>query len=163
MAEVITLTFRGMDEALGMLQKLPAEVVSKRGGPVKSALRKGALLIAREAALNVAHATRNLTDDHVTTGLLQRSVIATRGKPPQGQNGERYLVRVKRKNYERNGKKVSTLGTARWLEYGTEKQPAEPWLRPAGAAKAQAAIDTIGRELTRGIDRIVRKLAKGAK
>ncbi len=157
----IELKFRGMEQALNMLKQLPPEVVSKRGGPVKSALRKGALVILREAKLNLAHSTENLTGDYTTTGLLEASLIASRGKPPSGQNGERYLIRVKRKKYIRKGSTVTTQQTAEWLEYGNEHQPAEPWLRPAGAAKAQEAIDVIGKEINAGIDRVVKKLAKG--
>lgn len=158
----VALEFKGLEGALDMLKSLPPEVVSKRGGPVKSALRKGALVILREAKLNLAHATESLTqDDSESTGLLLESLIASRGKPPAGEDGERYLIRVKKRPYLRQGKKVTTLMTARFLEYGTEKQPAEPWLRPAGAKKAQEAIDTMNRELGKGIDRIVKKLAKG--
>lgn len=154
-----TVKISGLDGVLDTLKSLPPEVVSKRGGPVKSALRKGALVILREAKLNLAHATENLTGDYTTTGLLEKSVIATRGKPPPGQNGERYLVRVKRKSYERKGQTVTTQQTAKFLEYGTEKQPAEPWLRPAFNAKAEEAISTVGRELVKGVDRVVRRLA----
>lgn len=162
MATVVEFKLTGVDGVLDMLKSLPAEVVSKRGGPVKSALRKGALVIAREAALNLAHNTQNLTQDgSESTGLLARSVIATRGKPPPDQNGERYLVRLKKVAYMRLGRKVTTHQTGRWLEYGTEKQPAEPWLRPAGLAKAGEAIRVIQTELVRGIDRIVKKIAKG--
>lgn len=159
MATVVKLT--GLDGLLQTLQSLPAEVVSKRGGPVKAALRKGALVILREAALNLAHVTENLTtDDQPSTGLLRKSLVATRGKPPVGEKGERYLVRLKRKAYRRNGKTVTTHQTGRFLEYGTEKQPAEPWLRPAVNAKGAQAISTIEQELIKGVNRAVVKLSK---
>jgi HK97 gp10 family phage protein len=156
----VTVKLTGVDGVLETLKALPAEVVSKRGGPVKTALRAGARVILREAALNLAHATENLTqDDSESTGLLLKSLIASRGKPPPGVNGERYLVRVKRRTYERKGKKVTTQQTARFLEYGTSQQPAEPWLRPAVLSKGQQAIDTTTQELVKGIDRVVKKLA----
>lgn len=156
----VTVKLTGVDGALETLKSLPAEVVSKRGGPVKAALRAGARVIQREAALNLAHATENLTvDGEESTGLLLKSLIVSRGKSPSGVNGERYLVRVKRRAYQREGKTVTTLQTARFLEYGTSKQPAEPWLRPAFNAKAQQAISTTTTELTKAIDRVVKKLA----
>lgn len=157
---LVELKLSGLDGVLNTLQSLPKEVVSKRGGPVKSALRKGALVILREAKLNLAHSTSNLTEDGAeSTGLLQKSVIASRGKAPIGVNGERYLIRVKRNTYTRKGKAVTTLKTAQILEYGSSKQPAEPWLRPAFQTKAREAISTVERELVKGIDRIVKKLA----
>jgi HK97 gp10 family phage protein len=162
MTEVFKIT--GLDGTLDLLRSLPAEVVSKRGGPVKRALLKGARVIQQEAALNVARAVNDLDADgeEASTGLLQRSVIATRGKPRSGENGERYLVRVKRKKYTRNGEQVTTTATARWLEYGTsdQRQPAEPWLRPAFDKKKEQAVSTITTELLKELDRIVRKLGR---
>lgn len=156
------MKLQGLEGVLQTLKSLPPEIVSKRGGPVKVALRAGARVIQKEAALNVARATGDLDagGEETSTGLLAKNIVATRGKAPTGGNGERYLVRVKRKTYpDRTGKPVTTLKTAHLLEYGSSKQPAEPWLRPAFAAKAEQAIRTIESELLRGIDRIVRKLA----
>jgi HK97 gp10 family phage protein len=160
MAE-IALKERGIDEALALLKSLPPEVVSKSGGPVKAALRAGARVIQKEAALNIARATDNLSSDEGgSTGLLQSSVITSRGKAPSSGKGERYLVRVKKRVYVRAGEQVTTLKTAQLLEYGSEKQPAEPWIRPAFNAKAETAIRTVQIELVKAIDRVVTKLAR---
>lgn len=158
MATVVRI--KGLDGVLDTLKQLPSEVVSKRGGPVKSALRKGALVLLREAKLNLARSTESLGEDDTSTGLLQKNLVATRGKPPIGENGERYLIRVKRKRYQRKGQTVTTQQTANWLEYGTEQQPAEPWLRPAFNAKAGEAVTVTTTELRKGIDRVVNKLSK---
>ena len=156
-----TLSLTGLDGVLRTLQELPPEVVSKNGGPVKFALRKGAQVILRQAALNLARSTDVLgTDDYDSTGLLLSALVATRGKAPSGGNGERYLVRVKKLKYNRPGPETNTRATASWLEYGSEKQPAEPWLRPAFATKAPQAIQTIEKELLAAIQRVVRKLAR---
>ena len=154
------MRLHGLDGALNMLKQLPPEVVSKRGGPVKAALRKGALALLREAALNLARATNALSadGDDTSSGLLQKNLIVGRGKPPHDGKGERYLVRVRRKGYTRKGKPVTTLKTAQLLEYGSSQQPAEPWIRPAFKSKAVEAIKVTEKELLAGIDRIVRKL-----
>lgn len=163
MADIVTIQLTGLNGVLDTLRQLPPEVVSRRGGPVKAALRKGALVILREAMLNLARATGDLDADgeESSTGLLQKNLIASRGKAPTGGNGERYLVRVRRKSYPgRKGEVVSTLKTAQLLEYGSSQQPAEPWLRPAFQSKAEQAIRTVEKELLAGIDRIVKKLAR---
>lgn len=155
------LSLSGLNGVLRTLEQLPAEVVSKAGGPVKRSLKKGALVILQEAALNLARATDNLsTDSEENTGLLLSALVASRGKAPFGGKGERYLVRVKRKSYPRPGPATTTLASANLLEYGSEKQPAEPWLRPAFAAKASTAIQTVERELVADLDRVVRRLAR---
>jgi hypothetical protein len=48
-----TQKLHGFDGAYELLRSLPAEVVSKRGGPVKTGLRKGALVIHRQALANL--------------------------------------------------------------------------------------------------------------
>jgi HK97 gp10 family phage protein len=149
----------GLDGVLELLQKLPAEVVSKKGGgPVARSLRKGAKVIHTAAKSNLEHAIAKGGDD--STGLLLQNLVVTRGKAPTGGNGERYLVRVRRKSYQRKGESVSTLKTAQIMEYGSEKQQATPWLRPAFQAQAQNAINTTVAELNKDLDRIVKKLSK---
>jgi HK97 gp10 family phage protein len=162
---MLELKVTGLDGVLDMLKKLPPEVVSKRGGPVKSALRKGALVIQAEEKKNLL-AVIARTDDQIerqATGLLLDNIIVSRGKQPIGTKGERYLVRVKRKVYPRNnneGGDTTTLKTARLLEYGSSKQPPRPWIRPAAAAKAQEAVDVTSQELIKRINAIVKKLAR---
>lgn len=163
MAETIKLT--GADDVLRMLQQMPAEVVSKRGGPVRAALRKGAKVIQQQEIANLNAATAG---GNTSTGLLAKNVVVTRGKPPTDGKGERYLVRVKRKGYpNRSGGKgkrttgVTTIKTAQLLEYGSSKQPAEPWIRPAFKSRAVEAINVATSSLVQAIDRIAKRLLKG--
>lgn len=153
----------GLNGVLDLLKSLPPEVVSKRGGPVKSAMRKGALVILRQAKANLQAAVSNATASgkRESTGLLLANLVAARGTPPQGLKGERYQVRVRRKGYQRKGQAVSTRKTGSLLEYGSALQPAEPWLRPAFESRAAEAIATVERELVSGLARIVKKLSKG--
>ncbi len=164
----------GLEGLLDLLKNLPEEVVSKNGGPVKAALKDGAYVIHKEAITRLDAVVSNQTtaDGRLSTGLLQNNVIVSRGKKPFGSNGERYLVRVRRKTYnraaERNaeGRKakkeaaVTTLKTAQILEYGSSKQPKEPWLRPAFLSKAEEAIKVTTDSLVKRLDKVVAKLAR---
>lgn len=158
----VEMNISGLDGILETLKSLPKEVVSKRGGPVKLALAKGARLIRDEAKKNLR--AQIAMDGDESTGLLEKNVIASRGKAPASGKGERYLVRVKRKTYpgrrlrSRDGI-ATTRKTAMWLEYGTEDQPATPWLRPAVRNKGQETINVITHDLKRRIDIEVKKLA----
>jgi HK97 gp10 family phage protein len=151
----------GLDGVLGMLQQLPPAIVSKRGGPVRAALRKGAAIIHKQELANLQAATAHAAsvDRRISTGFLAQNLVVTRGKEPAGVKGERYLVRVRRKGYP-GRKGVSTLQTAQLLEYGSSQQPAEPWIRPAFESKARQAIAAIEADLLRAIDRAAKKLAK---
>jgi len=147
----------GLEHTLSMLRQLPAEVVSNRGGPVKAALRKGARVIQRQVIANLKAVTAG--DD--STGLLEQSIKVTRGKPPSDGKGERYLVRVLRKTYpDREGRPTTTRKTANLLEYGSSKQPAEPFIRPAFASRAREAIEVTVSDLNKSIDKIAQKHLK---
>lgn len=166
----VDVKLSGVEGILKTLQSLPPEVVSKRGGPVKLALKKGAMVIREEAAKNIAKMIFQGDDENEkqSTGLLERNIIVSRGKAPAGGNGERYLVRVKKVAYDGQkikrrgsiGRRVTTLKTAHLLEYGSQHQPARPWLRPAFASKKQEAMNTVIEDLNKRVNRIVRRLAR---
>jgi len=154
---VIEVNLQGVDGVLKTLQSLPAEVVSKRGGPVKLSLAKGARLLRDEVKKNLQ---RIVTGDD-SSGLLYKNIIASRGKEPIGTRGERYIVRVKRKTYpDRQGRPVTTLKTANILEYGSQKQMAQPFIRPAAESKAQETITVVTTDLVKRLDRVVKNLAR---
>lgn len=154
----VEMNIEGIDGALKTLESLPKEIVSKRGGPVARALAKGARLIRDEAKKNLR--TQIAMGGSESTGLLEKNVVAKRGKALKTGKGERYLVNVRRKTYpDRKGKPVTTRKTASLLEYGSDHQPATPWLRPAVHAKGQTAINVITQDLKRRIDIEVNKLA----
>lgn len=148
------------------MKSLPPEIVSAKGGPVKNALRKAANVIRAQAAANLKAAIA--INGSVSTGLLEKNLVVTRGKEPRGTRGERYLVRVRRKAYDgdklgrrqKAGKRVTTHKTASLLEYGSSHQPATPWLRPAVKQKGQQAIEVFTSDLNRRIEATVKKLAQ---
>ncbi len=158
----VELRLDGLKGVLSTLESLPREVVSRRGGPVLASLKKGAKVIQKQELANLQAIVNNATASgkKESTGLLQKNIVVSRGKAPTGGNGERVLVRVKRKTYARKGgKPVTTIKTASLLETGSSQQPAEPWARPAFNAKAAEAITTVERDLVDRIDKIVKKLA----
>lgn len=157
---LVQMRLSGLDGTLATLQSLPAEIVSKRGGPVKLALAKAARVIRDEEKRRLGAVIRN-GGEHAT-GLLEANVVASRGKAPAGGKGERYLVRVRRKAYpgrhDRRGA-ITVLKSAALLEYGSSKQLATPWVRPAFAAKAQTAIDVFVVDVNKRIVTTVKRLA----
>lgn len=151
-------TVVGIPGIIRTLNSLPPEIVSKKGGPVKASLAKAARLIRDEARSNLQRSVELRGAD--STGTTLRSVIASRGKAPSDGNGERYLVRVKKRSFENaKGYTTSTLMTANLLEYGSAHQAPTPWLRPAVTSKGQQAIEVMVSELQRRIEIVVAQLA----
>jgi HK97 gp10 family phage protein len=159
---MVEVKLHGVEQTFATLRALPAEIASKRGGPVRAALRKAAVVVQKQELANLQTVTSNATSagKRLSTGFLAKNVVVTRGKAPLGSKGERFLVRVRRKTYPDTNGEVSTLKTAQLLEYGSSQQPAEPWIRPAVEGRGREAIETFERELRAGVDRAVRKLAK---
>ena len=157
----------GLAGVLDALKQLPPELVSKNGGPVRTALRKAAVLIQKQAQANVQAIIDAPNIDGAPSkslGVLKANIIAQRIKPPAGQKGERFMVRVRKKAYpaERSGPKKgkTATGVGALLEQGTETRQAMPWMRPAFESKKAEAVAVFERELPAAIDRIVKKLAK---
>lgn len=157
----LTMNVTGLKGVYETLGSMPQEFVEKRGGPVKLALKKGALFIRDEEKRRL-QALINEMGWNDTTGLLMKNIIASRGKRINGSvKGERYIVRVKRKIYAgRQGKPVTTLKTAQIFEYGSVHQPPRPFIRPAFQKTAQQAIQIISEDLVKRIDREMRRMAK---
>lgn len=174
----VDLEIKGMDVTISMLQSLPPEIVSKRGGPVRQALRKGAIIIQKEAQKNIRDIVAEPNKDgkpSKSTGALEKAVTVGRGKQLGGVNGERYLVwlpkiKLKYANTRENvrkrraGKTYLAEGNqfyGRFLEYGTVKMRPHKWLVPAFKAKADQAIATTRDVLIKQIEKIAQKQLKG--
>ncbi len=158
-----TIRIEGLAGVLDALKRLPPEIVSKAGGPVKLALKKAAEVLRDEARANVQRIIDEPNKDGMPTesiGLLKKSVVAARGKMPTGLKGERYSVRIRKnqKYPESRGEDLTAVQIGRQLEYGTEKRAPYPWLRPAFDAKKTAAVETFTSEMNRRTTAIIKKI-----
>lgn len=169
---VDTQTLHGVDDLLAKLKSLPPEIVSKRGGPVKSGLRKGGVVIQRAAQEQIRAIVRKPESEshrYVSTDLLAQSVVVRRdAHPEQAGANERYRVLISR------GRKfiypatlhettqIKTVMTARYLEFGTEQRPPTPWMLPAFMQSRQRALETVVTEISRGVELVIRRLDRAA-
>ena len=154
----IEFNVSGLDGVLATLNSLPAEIVSKKGGPVKAALSKGARFMRDRARENLRRSIA--INGSRSTGELEKRIIASRGKAPFGGRGERYLVRVKKRDYiNAEGVRTNPLMTANLLEYGSRHQPATPWLRPVIPTHGEQVIRIVVDDLNKRIQQVIAKLA----
>lgn len=160
----------GLEGVMKTLRALPPEVVGKNGGPVRTALRRGAAVIQKQAQANVQAIidAPNVDGRFVSTGVAKKAIRIKRVRPLNRQKGEAFIVAVKRQRYE--GKRMKRKGRREaelmandvlfMLEAGTERRAAMPWMRPAFEAKKAEALRMFVTELPRAIDRVVKKLAR---
>lgn len=152
---------KGLEGILDTLKRLPPEIVSKGGGPVRVALRKAAQVFQQEAQANVRRIVEEPNKDgqpSSSTGNLEKAIIVSRRKPAPGFKGERYHVRVKRGAKSAQGVPANKYGGI--LEFGYEGVPAKPWLRTAFETKKQEALDTFVTQIRKRVDAAVRKARK---
>ncbi len=157
-----TVKVEGLDEIVRRLRALPSEVSGKNGGPLRKALVKGAQLVKDDARAHVP----------VGSGALRDNIIIWRDRNP-GQIGanEHYRVMVRKikltrkvKALLRRVRKVASIRLRedayywRFLEFGTSKMRARPFLRPAFDNNKGAINSTFIETLSKGIDDAVKKL-----
>lgn len=157
-----TVRIEGLEGVMKTLSELPPEVVSKNGGPVRSALAKAARMM-RDAAQAKLQAIIDMPNvdglPSESTGLLKQNIAAKRGRL-RSEKGELYSVYIRRKGYpDSKGKRVTTPQVARLLEYGTEKRQPYPFLRPAFEENKMRVLTLFTEELNRKLASIVKKLS----
>ena len=158
-----TINIDGLNGVLETLKKLPRDVTTNsRGGMVNLAMRKGTRLMVSK--LRPAAQAAIDKNGSVSTGLLASSLTTRRIRG--GRNTHRLNITVRKRVYpKRTGgqrRRTNTHQTARYLEYGTVKQAATPWIRTTFKKMAQPTINTIVDDLNRRIDKAAEKyLAEG--
>jgi HK97 gp10 family phage protein len=157
----INMKVDGLRQLNKALQELPLKI---RGAPLRTATRKASMVIRNEARSKVP----------VNTGLLKREIITSRSRSQSSEGRETFVVMVKQlvKKYantkanrrmNRVGKKFKTEGLAyywKFLEFGTSKMRARPFMRPAFDSKKQEAVRVLQRELDAAIQAQARKLRR---
>lgn len=167
MAEQVRV--EGLSELLRTLQRLPAAVASKNGGPVRSALWRSAKVI-RDAAIQKAP---------LRTGALRKAIFVYRDRSPQADGvAERYLIGVRKVRLSKKERKqlrammgemraagiearvVAVEGDPyywRFLEFGTAKMPAKPFLRPAMEQHRGHALDVFRVQFMKNVATAVKR------
>ena len=139
----------GASEMAKVLKLLPGKV---QGKLLISATRAGANLIRNDARARAPE-----------------SGLGAERRAARSSSGEDYgtlkdNISVKKvKTPPSRAKMIISNGRAFWgmfLEFGTEKHPPQPWLRPAFDGNVSAALAKIGKTLGRGIEREATKLTK---
>jgi hypothetical protein len=161
----IKFSVLGVDEVLSVLMNLPPEVVSKRGGPVKTAVFKAARYVRDEERIALQRSLDVRREKGLSTGLLLANVVSRRSKYLVSGKGERYVVKISRKAYPRKdntltGSKPSTLKSAHIMEYGSKKQTATPFIMPAFNRSKEGAFKIMVDELDIGIAKVIKKLSR---
>lgn len=160
MANSELIHVQGLDQLARALKELPMRVARNS---LRGAVYAGAKLIRDEARLKAPVASNPLANKE-PPGTLRRSVIMK--QIPQLSNNERqtFFVTVRHgKKYRNQGKRGNLSQDAwywRFVEFGTVKMAARPFLRPAFESKKHQALAAIKNRLSERIEQAVQELRK---
>ena len=152
---------KNADALAKALKELP-DRVAKNG--LRAAVYAGAKVIRDEAKLQAPVATGDLGPNQPPPGTLKRSVILKQIPELSNKNKQTFFVTVRHgKKYRKQGKKGNLSQDAwywRFVEFGTVKMSARPFLRPAFDMKKNDALTAIKTRLAERIEQAARELKK---
>lgn len=158
MADLQTIT--GLKELQAALKELPDRIAKN---VLRGAVNAGATLIKKEAANRAPVYTGPVSAGHPPPGTLKRSVYQKQIRDLSNKVKQTFYVGVRKgKEFRKQGKSGNLSQDAyyaRFVEFGTAKMPAKPFLRPAFEAKKEEATNAIKAYLEKRIPEEVAKLA----
>ncbi|MES2625889.1 MAG: HK97-gp10 family putative phage morphogenesis protein [Pseudomonadota bacterium] len=150
----------GMESLLAKFDSIKQDVKYKGG---RSALRKAANFIAAKAKENA----QKLDDPETAKNTAKNISVRWGGKRFKSTGDPNFRIGIlggaggNKKAADLDSLPGKDTRTWRHLELGTEKTPAQPFLRPSLQNNTGEAISIFAKEYERAIDRAIKKAAKG--
>jgi len=153
MAKVETVRIEGLAQLDRALKELPQRIAN-RG--LRASVYAGAKVIRDEARSRAPKAAQSLGPKQPPPGTLKRSVIMKQIPELSSLTRQTFFVTVRHgKKYRNQGKRGNLSQDAwywRFLEFGTRKMVARPFLRPALESRRREAVDAIKQRLSERIE-----------
>ncbi len=138
----------GFKELAAALRELPQKVARNA---LRSAVNAGATKIRKQAQQNAP----------MDSGLLKKNIYQRQIREASGPERQTFAVGVRSgRARNKDGSKKELPYYWRFMEFGTSKLPAAPFLRPAFDAQKDAAIQAIADKLDERIQKYAVELAK---
>ena len=143
------MKIEGLDEIVKNMQAIAKDL---KGDPLRASLRKGLNVIRDQARTNAPRGETGRLAPAINTRPLPADDV-----PSNATDGQELFVASSRK------KDADAPGNAwywHFVEFGTKKMPARPFLAPAFDSRKQAAIDEFVNEMRKQLERNVKRIAK---
>lgn len=152
---------QGLKELNDALKQLPERIAKNA---LRAGVYAGAKVIRDEAKMKAPRYTGPVSQGHPPPGTLKRSIIMKHIPEQSGLYRQTFYVTVRSgKQYRNQGKKGNLSQDAyywRWVEFGTAKMSAKPFLRPAFEGQKTGALDAIKNKLAARIEEEAAKLGR---
>lgn len=148
------MTVTGLAGAMALLREAPAKLQAR---VIKGAVASAAAVIRREAALRAPIFSGIVGASHPPPGTLRKAIYQARLTSECTETLEVWLVSV-RKGPKAQQNKAGNLDAyyATWVEYGTIKMSARPYMRPAFEAKKGEAVEAMRAHIVNNLPAILR-------
>jgi len=156
MADGVDFSLVGVDSLLGKLFEV-SDDVRRRGG--RAALRKAGMIIVKRAQENA----RRVDDAHTERSIADNIALRWNGREFKQNGNIAFRIGVLHGAVLRNHPDLGrNAPTPHWrlLEFGTEKMPAHPILRPAMDASLNDVLHTFTQEYEKALDRAIKRARK---
>ncbi|AUA31709.1 HK97 gp10 family phage protein [Pseudomonas sp. SGAir0191] len=158
MADGVEFSILGLDCLLGKLGEVSMDVRRKGG---RAALRKAAQVVVQKAKAGAERIDDKATGRSISDNIALR----WNGRLFKRTGDLGFRIGVLHGAVLKDGGDLSTNApTPHWrlFEFGTEKMPAAPFMRPALADSISEVTNTFVTEYEKAIDRAIRRAAKKA-
>ena len=159
MSEYGAVEIKGLKELSAALKELPQNIARN---VLRGATGAGAAEIRKEAKVKAPVYTGPVSQGHPPPGTLKRGIYQSQQRKLSTLLSQVFHVGV------RTGKKLKTKqGVSadpyywKFVEFGTSKMAARPFMRPAFEAKKLAAVEAIRKYMADRIPKEVAKLKQG--
>lgn len=158
MADGVDFSILGLDSLLGKLSEVSVDVRRKGG---RAALRKAAQVVVQKAKAGAERMDDKATGRSISDNIALR----WNGRLFKRTGDLGFRIGVMHGAVLKDGGDLSSNApTPHWrlIEFGTEKMPAAPFMRPALADSISEVTNTFVTEYEKAIDRAIRRAAKKA-
>jgi HK97 gp10 family phage protein len=153
MARGEAVRIEGLAQLERALRELPQRIAN-RG--LRAAVYAGAKVVRDEARERAPRAAQSLGPNQPPPGTLRRSLIMKHARELSGGGRQTFYVLVRHgKKYRKQGKKGNLSQDAwywRFVEFGTRKMRARPFLRSALEVRRREAANAIKARLAQRIE-----------
>lgn len=158
MADGVEFSILGLGSLLGKLQEVSVDVRRKGG---RAALRKAAQVVVQKAK----EGAERIDDSATGRSISDNIALRWNGRLFKRTGDLGFRIGVLHGAVLKDGGDLSANApTPHWrlFEFGTEKMPAAPFMRPALADNISLVTSTFVTEYEKAIDRALRRAAKKA-
>jgi HK97 gp10 family phage protein len=157
-------SFKGLKELQQALKELPERVAKN---VLRGSVGAGAAVIRKEAVSKAPVYQEQVQAGHPPVGTLKKAIYQKQIYELSNQVKQTFFVGVRHgKKFKKKGNTKTPLPDAyyaSWIEFGTSKMSARPFLRPAFEGKKTEAVEAIRAYLEKRIPDEVAKLPGGKK